>query len=86
MADNAERRFLTAIRRAAQGELSTVALGEYLKDLDAARAALESAGGPCAHTGSVEEWEAMNAEARRAFLVENVRTVTVKDDGVAVAV
>ncbi len=86
MADNAERRFLTAIRRAAQGELSTVALGEYLKDLDAARAALESTGRPCAYTGSVEEWDAMNAESRRAFLVENVRTVTVKDDGVAVAV
>ena len=82
---NAERRFLTAVRRAARGEASIAVLGGHLKDLDAAREALTKCHGS-ADPESVKAWETMDAESRRAFLVEHVRAVTVKDDGVSVTV
>ena len=85
LAGNAERRFLTAVRRAAYGEVPIAVLGEYLKNLDAAREALTK-GNASADPESVKTWETMDAETRRAFLVEHVRAVTVKDDGVAVTV
>ena len=81
---NAQRRFLTALRRTAHGEAPLPVLGGYLKDLDAAREALTK--GNAADPESVKAWETMDAETRRAFLVEHVRAVTVKDDGVEVAV
>ena len=85
MVANSERRFLTAVKRAANGESPIAALGAYLDDLDAARESLKS-GGPPAGAENVEAWETMDDESRRAFLVEHVRAVTVKDDGVAVTV
>ena len=85
MVTNAERRFLTAVKRAANGESPIAALGGYLDGLDAARESLKS-GGPPAGAENVEAWETMDDESRRAFLVEHVRAVTVKDDAVAVTV
>ncbi len=82
---NAERRFIAAARRAAHGEMSIDALGGYLKDLDTAREALAK-GGASAGPESLEAWETMDADSRRDFLVEHVRAVTVKDDGVAITV
>ena len=85
LAGNAERRFLTAVRRSARGEAPIAALGGYLKDLDATREALKEDHAP-ADPERVKAWETMDAESRRAFLVEHVRAVTVKDDGVLVTV
>ena len=81
---NAQRRFLAALKRTAHGEAPLAVLGGYLKDLDAAREALTK--GNAADPESVKAWETMDAETRRAFLVDHVRAVTVKDDGVEVAV
>ena len=84
MVANTQRRFMTAVRRTANGEAPISALSGYLEDLDAARVSLKRGGPPAGE--SVEEWESMDAESKRAFLVENVRAVTVKDDDVAVTV
>ena len=82
----AERRFLRALRRAANGKLGVMALGGYLNDLDSARRGLDGS----ERTGDVaavlDQWDVLDLEARQYFLKEHVARVIVKDEAVEVVV
>ena len=82
----AERRFLRAMRRAARGDVSVKVLGEYLKELDAARRVAASIDHPAEATTTLDNWESLDLEVRRAFLAEHLDRVVVEDDGVEVTV
>jgi DNA invertase Pin-like site-specific DNA recombinase len=79
----AERRFLGAIRRAASGEMTLATLGQYLDELDAARAAAES---PVLDPGTVlDTWDSLPIEQRAEFIEENVDKITVHDDTINIS-
>ena len=82
----AERRFLRAMRRAARGDVSVKVLAEYLKELDAARRVAASIDHPAEATTTLDNWESLDLEVRRAFLAEHLDRVVVEDDGVEVTV
>jgi DNA invertase Pin-like site-specific DNA recombinase len=78
----AERRFLGAIRRAASGEMTLATLGQYLEELDGARAAAEA---PVLDPGTVlDRWDSLPIEQRAEFIEENADRITVHDDTVEV--
>ena len=84
-AKNAQRRFIQAAKRAAKGEVSVAALGDYLDGLDKARM---EASRPAAPTGVAEtlgNWDSLDISARRSFLMDRVARIVVKDDVVEVA-
>ena len=81
---NAERRFLHALRRAARGRIGTKALVDYLDDLDDTRRAREGSGHPLNIASTLDNWEALDIGARRAFLAESVDRVVVRDEGIDV--
>ena len=79
----AERRFLGAIRRAASGEMTLATLGQYLYELDAARAAAEA---PVLDPGTVlDTWDSLPIEQRAEFIEENVDKITVHDDTINIS-
>lgn len=81
---NAERNFLTAVRRSARGEVSVAILGGYLKNLDTAREAAANIRDPSSTASVLDTWETLALEPRRAFLNEHVETIIVRDDDVTV--
>ena len=83
---NAERRFLRAMKRAAEGDLSLQALGSHLNDLDAARAEAGHASQPADVDSTLAGWDSLNMTDRRGFLMQHISRVVVSDDGVEVVV
>ena len=76
----AERRFLGAVRRAASGEITLAVLGQYLVELDDARAATD---GPVLDPTTVlDTWDSLSMEQRAEFIEENVGRIVVHDDTV----
>ncbi len=76
----AERRFLGAVRRAASGEMTLAVLGQYLVELDDARAATD---GPVLDSTTVlNTWDSLSMEQRAEFIEENVGRIVVHDDTV----
>ncbi len=76
----AENRFLSAIRRAASGEMTLATLGEYLSELDRNRKAIEE---PVLATCTVlDQWASLSIEQHAEFLEENVGKIMVHDDAV----
>ena len=82
----AEDRFHRAVRRAARGDVSIKVLGEYLKELDAARRRAEHVAQPEHVVATLDGWDSLDLEARRSFLADHLERVTVEDDRVEVAV
>ena len=83
---NAERRFLQAMKRSSRGNVSIKVLGEYLKELDAARRGAAGVGRPEDIESTLANWESLDLEARRTFLAEHVGRITVEDERVEVVV
>ena len=83
---NAERRFLRAMRRAARGDITVGGLGRYLDGLDAARRAAGSPRGSQNIQETLDGWDSLDLEARRAFLTEHLARIVVEDDTVQVLV
>ncbi len=83
---NAERRFLQALKRAARGEITVRALGEYLQELDAARRAAASAGQAADVDTVLAQWDSLDMATRQAFLMEHIVRINVRDDRVEVIV
>lgn len=83
---HAERRFLRAMRKAASGEITVGILGQYLEELDAARAASAGASSPRDIDEVFANWDGLGMEDRRDFLEEHVRRIVVRDDSVEVEV
>lgn len=78
----AESRFLGAIRRAASGEMTLATLGQYLEELDGARAVVEV---PVLDPVTVlDRWDSLPIEQRTEFIEENVGRIVVHDDTVEV--
>ena len=84
--DNAERRFIQAMKGAARGTIDIKVLGEYLRELDAARREASRAGRPADVEATLDNWESLDLKTRRAFLAEHVARITVEDDKVEVVV
>jgi hypothetical protein len=80
---NAERRFVEAVKHAAAGEVTLPVVGEYLRALDAARAA-GVPGGLANPAEALAGWDALPLDQRRDFLTEHVARITVKDEAVEV--
>ena len=74
------------MRRAARGEITVKVLGEYLEELDAARAASIGVSIPPDAGEVLARWDTLGMEERRDFLEEHVRRITVQDDSVEVEV
>ncbi len=83
---NAERRFLRAMKRAARGDIKVKVVGEYLNELDAARRAANSQGRTADVSETLDSWESLDLEERRAFLAEHIVRIIVEDDKVEVVV
>ena len=84
--ENAERKLNLAQRRAAQGMIGMGVIGEYLKDLDRAREALEAPIEFDKAQDQLARWEELEPEERRRFFEENVVRVDVVDDTITVTV
>ena len=83
---NAERRFLRAMKRAARGDVSIDKLTQYVMALDAVRKGAAEAVQPADIDATLANWESLDMDTRRAFLVEHVARITVEDDSVEVVV
>ena len=83
---HAERRFLGAMRRAARGEIALKVLGEYLRELDVARAGAAGAASAPDVDATLSNWDELDLEERRSFLEEHVRRVLVGDERAEVTV
>ena len=83
---NAERRFLRGMRRAARGEIGSQAVGGYLRQLDSAREAAEEERSPDGMGSSLDRWDEMDLDARQRFLASHVSRIVVEDDSVSVSV
>jgi hypothetical protein len=80
---NAERRFVEAAKRAAAGEMALPVVGEYLRALDAARAAAVP-GGLANPAEVLAGWDGLPLDHRRDFLKEHVGRITVEDETIEV--
>ena len=83
---HSERRFLGAMRRAARGEMTVGVLGEYLQELDRARAGADGVGGEQDVYGTLARWDDVDVGQQRRLLEENVRRIVVEDEKVEVEV
>ena len=83
---NAERRFLQAMKRTAQGEFDLEVLSEYLDNLDKVRVAAVNADGPVDVEATINRWEALNFDEQQGFLLQHVAKIVVSDDSVEVLV
>ena len=61
-------------------------MGEYLNELDAARRAANSQGRTADVSETLDSWESLDLEERRAFLAEHIVRIIVEDDKVEVVV
>lgn len=83
---NAERRFLDAMKRAARGTIGADVLGEYLAELDAARRGADNATDASSIKEILDRWESLDLESQQVFLAEHVARIDVSDDKVDVLV
>ncbi len=83
---NAERRFVDAMKRAARGAIGADVLGEYLAELDAARRGVENATNASSIKETLDGWESLDLETQRVFLAEHVARIDVSDDKIDVVV
>ena len=83
---NAERRFVQAVRRASRGEVGMKVVGDYLVDLDRARAGAREAERPRDVAATFADWDSLGVSERQGFLMEHVGRIVVKEDSVEVTV
>lgn len=83
---NAERLFKRAMKRAAQGEIGTREVGEYLAGLDLARRSETRSEEPLDVIGTLDRWASLDIERRKDFLWEHVGRIIVQDDKIEVEV
>ncbi len=82
-AANAERRLLTAARRAARKEITLRVLGEYVAELDSARGEVGAEGQVDARE-ALSGWSSLGFAERRDIMERQVARVVVEDDRVEV--
>ena len=83
-AQNAERRFIKAMRRTASGQGSIQKLGWHLGQLDSAREVAQGAGSQVDVDTVLAGWESLIVADRQRFLKERIKRIVVKDDSVEV--
>ncbi|MFB3093908.1 MAG: recombinase zinc beta ribbon domain-containing protein, partial [Dehalococcoidia bacterium] len=83
---NAERRFVKAMRRTASGQGSIQTLGWHLSQLDSAREVAQGAGPPVDIDTALAGWESLTVADRQRFLKERIERIVVKDDSIEVVV
>ena len=76
---NAERRFIQAMRKTATGAAKTDHLAEAIADLDKTRANAARAGTSEGMETALAQWDDMDFESRREFLMTYVGKVEVRD-------
>ena len=81
---NAERRFLQALRRTASGAAKTDLLQEALADLDRARRAAETTTAIADIDQIIEQWNQIEFDDKRDFLLAHIGRVDVRDAFVTV--
>lgn len=84
--ENAKRRFIRSVRRAASGELGIVTLGKYLTDLDDARKLAQNVASPEDVVSTLDSWSTLSIQERRDFLTQHVLKIEVTDSSVEVLV
>ena len=83
---NAERRFIEAMRRTANGQASVRTLGWYLAQLDAAREAADNDRQVVNVETTLAEWDSLAVADRQRFLKERVARIVVHDDSIELVV
>ena len=83
---NAERRFVKAMRRTASGQGSIQKLGWHLTQLDRAREVAQDASPPADVDTVLAGWESLTIADRQRFLKDRIERIVVKDDSVEVVV
>ena len=83
---NAERRFVKAMRRTASGQGSIQKLGWHLTQLDRAREVARDASPPADVDTVLAGWESLTIADRQRFLKDRIERIVVKDDSVEVVV
>ena len=76
---NAERRFIQAMRKTATGAAKTDHLAEAIADLDKTRANAARAGSSEGLETALAQWDELDFESRREFLMTYVGKVEVRD-------
>ena len=84
--ENAERRFVKAMRRTANGQGSIQTLGWHLSQLDSARDVARGAGPPVDVDTALAGWESLTVADRQRFLKDRIERIVVKDDSIEVVV
>ena len=83
---NAERRFVEAMRRTANGQGTVRTLGWHLAQLDAAREAVGSDRQTVDVETTLAEWDTLPVADRQSFLKERVARIVVHDDSIDLVV
>ena len=77
---NAERRFVHMMRKTARGAAKLNELAEYLTELDNARVNAKKAASPGADENVLANWEDVDFDQRRDFLLTHVARIVVRDE------
>ena len=81
---NAERQFLQSLRRVARGDVRVTILGEYLRELDSSRETQVNRGSSddTDTTVQLDNWESLDFDSRRKFLLNHIVRINVQDDSI----
>ncbi|MGH2544662.1 MAG: zinc ribbon domain-containing protein, partial [Ardenticatenaceae bacterium] len=83
---NAERRFVQAMKKAADGGMALDTLGEYINHLDAVRRSASRAEAPADVFRTLDSFDSLAMDEKQSFLERHIARVVVKDDTVDVQV
>ena len=83
---NAERRLVKAMRRAAIGETRVATLSRYLEELDSIRSGAKRAEQPTDATAVLASWDSLGFSERQGFFQEHITRIVAKDDTVEVII
>ena len=85
---NAERQFLQSLKRVARGDVRVTILGEYLKELDSSREIQvnRDTHDSTVATVQLDNWESLDFDSKRRFLLTHVVRINVHDDSINIVV
>ena len=81
---NAERRFLTNLKRAARGEFGLGAVQDHLKQLDKARTSAATWDREWDVKDAIQNWDTLTFDEQQAFLLMHISKIVVSDDSAEV--
>ena len=84
-AQHAERKFVQAMKRAANGNLTINVLSEYIKELDTAKRAMNGSG-ILDISETITNWDSLDIDTRKTFLSEHISKISVGDNTVEVQI